>query len=163
MNKVILLGNIGETPELRFGSSGIAILKLRIATNESWPDRDGQRKKHTEWHRATLFGKRAEALHPHLQKGSSVLVEGRLRTSSYERDGTKRYSTEIVVDELCFGSSGANTGGESRLARTGAEPSHAASPSLASVRRPPSAALLDAGLAPPPSWVGGGDAAVAGG
>ncbi|WP_437338447.1 single-stranded DNA-binding protein [Sorangium sp. So ce394] len=107
MNKVFLLGNLGEHSELRFTQGGQAVLNFRMATTESWADKDGERKERTEWHSIVVWGKRAEALERYLLKGSKVLVEGKLRTSSYEdKDGVQRYKTEIHADELklCGGS-----------------------------------------------------------
>lgn len=95
MNKVILSGRLGADPDMR-GS----VLKLRLATNERRKDQSGNWSDHTEWHSVVVFGKRAEALHRLLAKGSRVLIEGKLRTSSWEQDGQKRYRTEIVVDDV---------------------------------------------------------------
>jgi single-strand DNA-binding protein len=105
MNKVLLLGNLGSDPELRHTTGGQAVLTFNLATNESYLDREGNRQQRTDWHRAVLWGKRAEALSGMLKKGSCVLVEGGLRTRSYENDGQKRYITEVNVRELCFASS----------------------------------------------------------
>ena len=99
MNKVIICGNLGADPDLRVTQGDMAILKLRIATNErkkqgdKWVD-------HTEWHRCTMFGERAQKLATYLEKGSKVLIEGVLRTSSYDKDGQKHWSTEIVVNDI---------------------------------------------------------------
>lgn len=99
MNVVHLVGNLGADPELRVSAGGTAILKLRVATTErvkkgeNWED-------HTEWHSCTAFGKRAEGLAKFLTKGSKVAVTGKLRTSSYEKDGEKRYRTEIIADDV---------------------------------------------------------------
>ncbi|HVY46434.1 MAG TPA: single-stranded DNA-binding protein, partial [Minicystis sp.] len=101
-NRVILLGNLGSDPELKYLSNGQPILKLRVATNESYLDKNKERQERTEWHDVVLFGARAEALAKILAKGSGVLVEGGLRTSSYEKDGVTRYRTEIVAREVCF-------------------------------------------------------------
>ncbi|WP_437666850.1 single-stranded DNA-binding protein [Sorangium sp. So ce1182] len=109
MNKVFLLGNLGEDSELHFTQGGQAVLNFRMATAESWLDKDGERKERTEWHSVVVWGKRAEALERYLLKGSKVLVEGKLRTSSYEdKEGIKRYKTEVHTDELklCGGSKG---------------------------------------------------------
>ena len=103
LNRVILLGNLGSDPEIRYGgASGTAVLKLRVATNESFLDKNKERQDRTEWHDVVVFGARAEALHKLLTKGSGVLVEGGLRTSSYEKDGVTRYKTEVVAREVCF-------------------------------------------------------------
>ncbi|MFA6167001.1 MAG: single-stranded DNA-binding protein [Gemmatimonadaceae bacterium] len=96
MNKAILIGNLGDDPELRSTQSGTAVLNLRMATTESYLDRDGARKERTDWHNVTIWGKRGEALAKILAKGSRVCIEGRIQTSSYDgKDGTKRYKTEI--------------------------------------------------------------------
>lgn len=95
MNKVILSGRLGADPDVR-GS----VLKLRLATNERRKDKEGNWGDHTEWHSVVVFGKRAEALSRLLGKGSRVLVEGKLRTSSWEKDGQKQYKTEVVADDL---------------------------------------------------------------
>jgi single-strand DNA-binding protein len=105
MNKVLLLGNVGSEPELRQTSGGNPVLSFSLATNESYLDRDGKRQERTDWHRAVVWGKRAEALSRLLRKGSGVLIEGGLRTHSYEKEGQKHYRTEVHVRELCFTSS----------------------------------------------------------
>jgi len=100
MNKVMLLGNLGADPELRVTAGGQALLSLRIATTESWLDKSQVAQERTEWHTVVVWGKRGEALAPRLAKGDKVLVEGRLRTSSYEKDGQKRSWTEINATEV---------------------------------------------------------------
>ena len=103
LNRVILMGNLGADPELKHApSTGTPILKLRLATNESWLDRDQKRQERTEWHTVSVFGPRAEALAKILTKGATVLVEGGLHTSSYEKDGQKHWRTEIVAREICL-------------------------------------------------------------
>jgi single-strand DNA-binding protein len=97
LNKVIIMGNLGADPELRMAVGGLAILKMRVATGESWLDKDGKWQERTEWHRVTVFGKRAETLAKFLRKGMFVTVDGSNRTSSYEKDGQKHYSTEVVA------------------------------------------------------------------
>lgn len=105
LNKVMLLGSLGADPELKVLPSGSAVLRLRIATNETYLDRNNTRQERTEWHSVALFGKRAEALAKLLRKGETVCVEGSLHTSSYEKNGEKRYSTEVNAREvfLCGG------------------------------------------------------------
>lgn len=106
LNRVTLLGNLGADPELRHTRDGGAVLNLRLATTESYLDRDKVRKERTDWHSVTVWGKRGEALAGILRKGSQLLVEGSLRTSSYEdRDGNKRYKTEVNATNvvLCGG------------------------------------------------------------
>lgn len=107
LNRVILLGNLGADPELRVTSGGNSVLKLRLATSENYLDRNKERQERTEWHSVTVWGKRAEGLAKCLQKGSRLLVEGSLRTSSYDdRDGNKRYRTEIVAQNVVLSGGG---------------------------------------------------------
>lgn len=101
MNRVILLGNLGADPELRYTQAGTAVLSLRLATNESYQDRNKDTQERTEWHSVVVWGARAESLSKSLSKGNRLLVEGSLRTSSYEKDGVKRYKTEIHAREVC--------------------------------------------------------------
>jgi single-strand DNA-binding protein len=101
LNKVMLVGNIGQDPELRFTQSGQAVLNMRIATNESFLNRDNERQERTEWHTVVLWGKRGEGLHKVIGKGKQLFVEGRLQTRSWEdKQGQKRYSTEIVATNV---------------------------------------------------------------
>jgi single-strand DNA-binding protein len=113
LNRVMLLGNLGAEPELRMTGGGQAVLKLRLATSETYLDRNKARQERTEWHSVVIWGKRAEALAKILAKGSKVFVEGGLRTSSYDdRDGNKRYRTEIVANNLLLlGARGGGGGG----------------------------------------------------
>jgi single-strand DNA-binding protein len=106
LNRVMLLGNLGADPELRVTPGGQAVLKLRLATNETYLDRNNVRQERTEWHRVTVWGRRAEALGKILQKGDLLFVEGRLQTSSYEKNGEKRYSTEVVANNIVLPGSG---------------------------------------------------------
>src|ERR1044072_6092502 len=95
LNLVLLLGNLGADPELRMTSGGQAVLKLRLATSETYLDRNKVRQERTEWHSVVVWGKRAEALSKFLTKASRIFVEGGIRTSSYEdKEGQKRYRTE---------------------------------------------------------------------
>jgi len=101
INKVILVGNLGGDPETRYTPSGTAITSIRIATSESWKDKNtGEQQERTEWHRVDFFGRLAEIAGEYLKKGRQVYVEGKLRTDEYEKDGVKRYSTKIVADEM---------------------------------------------------------------
>lgn len=110
-NKVMLLGNLGADPELRSTAGGQAILKLRLATTESYLDHAKARQERTEWHSVVVWGKRAEALSRILQKGSRVFIEGGLRTSSYDdKDGNKRYKTEIVANSIVLCGGGGQRG-----------------------------------------------------
>jgi single-strand DNA-binding protein len=108
LNRVTLFGNLGNEPELRTPPSGHTILSFRLATNDVYFDKDQNKQERTEWHNVVMFGKRALALSSLLSKGSRVLVEGRLSTSSYEKDGVKRYKTEVVASDVCFGQSRAS-------------------------------------------------------
>jgi single-strand DNA-binding protein len=110
LNRVMLLGNLGADPELRMTSGGQAVLKLRMATTENYLDKNRQRQERTEWHNVVIWGKRAEALAKILTKGTRIFVEGGLRTSSYEdRDGNKRYRTEVVSSNILL--QGRSSGG----------------------------------------------------
>lgn len=101
LNKVIIIGNLGADPELRMLPGGTAVLKLRVATTESWLDKEKNvRNERTEWHRVTVFGKNAENLSRFLRKGMRVTVEGRNQTSSYDKDGQKHYSTEVIAVQV---------------------------------------------------------------
>ncbi|WP_462379920.1 single-stranded DNA-binding protein [Pseudomonas sp. Marseille-QA0892] len=99
VNKVILVGTCGQDPETRYLPSGNAVTNLSLATSEQWTDKQtGQRVEKTEWHRVALFGKVAEIAGEYLRKGSQVYIEGKLQTREWEKDGVKRYTTEIIVD-----------------------------------------------------------------
>jgi len=112
LNRVMLLGNLGADPELRMTQGGQAVLKLRLATSETYMDKNRQRQERTEWHNVVIWGKRAEALAKILTKGTRIFVEGGLRTSSYEdRDGNKRYRTEVVSSNILLQGSGGGGGG----------------------------------------------------
>jgi single-strand DNA-binding protein len=110
LNRVMLFGNLGAEPELKTTANGLAVLSLRLATNEVYFDKDQNRQEKTEWHNVVMFGSRATALSRLLAKGSRVLVEGRLQTSSYEKDGVKRFKTDVIASDLCFGQSRAASG-----------------------------------------------------
>ena len=118
INKVILVGNLGADPETRYSSSGSAITSIRIATSESWRDKQsGEQQERTEWHRVKFFGKLAEIAGEYLRKGSQVYVEGSLRTDKYTgQDGIERYSTDIIANEMQMmgGRGGEGGGGGSR-------------------------------------------------
>ena len=132
LNRVMLLGNLGADPELRVTPGGQAVLKLRLATNETYLDRNNVRQERTEWHRVTIWGRRAEALGKILQKGDLLFVEGRLQTSSYEKNGEKRYSTEVVANNVVLpGGRGRGEGAPMREgggARPSREPAAADTP-----------------------------------
>jgi single-strand DNA-binding protein len=113
LNRVMLLGNLGADPELRMTNGGQAVLKIRLATSETYLDRNKVRQERTEWHSVVVWGKRAEALAKFLTKGSRIFVEGGIRTSSYDdKDGNKRYKTEVVANNIILsGSGGGGRGG----------------------------------------------------
>ncbi|RUL62128.1 single-stranded DNA-binding protein [Dyella dinghuensis] len=114
INKVILVGNLGADPEVRYTGGGTAIASLRIATSEQWTDKQsGQKQERTEWHRVKLFGRLAEIAGEYLKKGRQVYIEGSLRTDKYtDKDGVERYSTDIIANDLqMLGGGGAEGGG----------------------------------------------------
>ncbi len=114
LNKVILLGNLGQDPDLKYTQSGTAVCSLRVATNESWMDRQGERQEKTEWHSVVVWDKQAENCEQYLSKGRTVLVEGKLQTRKWEdQNGNDRYSTEIVASRVQF-VGGGESGGENR-------------------------------------------------
>lgn len=98
VNKVILIGRTGADPDTRYMPNGNAVCNITLATSDSWKDKDGQQQTRTEWHRVVFFGKLAEIAGQYLRKGSKIYVEGRLQTREWEKDGIKRYTTEVVVD-----------------------------------------------------------------
>jgi len=100
INKVILIGNLGADPEVRSTASGTQITSIRLATSDSWTDKQGQRQERTEWHRVVFFSRLAEVASQYLRKGSKVYIEGSLRTQQWEKNGEKRYSTEIHANEM---------------------------------------------------------------
>jgi single-strand DNA-binding protein len=99
VNKVILIGNVGGDPEVRYLPNGNAVANITLATSDSWKDKQtGQQQERTEWHRVVFFGRIAEVVGEYVRKGSKMYIEGRLQTREWEKDGVKRYTTEIVVD-----------------------------------------------------------------
>ena len=101
INKVILIGNLGQDPETRYLPSGGAVTNVSLATTESWRDREsGEQRDRTEWHRIVFFRRLAEIAGEYLKKGSKVYIEGQLRTRQWEREGQKHYTTEIVANEM---------------------------------------------------------------
>ena len=117
VNKVILIGNVGGDPETRYLPNGNAVTNITLATTDSWKDKQtGQQQDRTEWHRIVFFGKLAEIAGEYLRKGGQCYIEGRLQTREWEKDGVKRYTTEIVVDmngtlQLLGGRGGNSEGG----------------------------------------------------
>ena len=126
INKVILVGNLGADPETRAMPSGTTVANLRIATSESWRDKQsGEQQERTEWHRVVLFGRLGEIAAEYLKKGSQVYIEGSLRTRKWQdKQGTERYSTEIVADSMQMLGSRAGSG-EPRGEPMGQKPAEA--------------------------------------
>ena len=103
VNKVILIGNLGRDPELRYTKDGKAVANFTVATNDRWRDREGNNQERTEWHRIVVWDKQAENCAQYLQKGRSVYIEGRLQTREWEdKEGQKRQTTEIVAQQVTF-------------------------------------------------------------
>lgn len=101
VNKVIIVGNLGADPETKYMPSGDAVTNIRVATTDRWKDKaSGEMRESTEWHSISFFGRLAEVAGEYLKKGSSVYVEGRLKTQSWEKDGQKHYRTGIVADQM---------------------------------------------------------------
>ena len=125
VNKVILIGNLGKDPEVRQAQSGATVTTFSIATSEAWNNKDGQREERTEWHRVVTFGKLADICGKYLKKGKQVYIEGRLQTRSWDdRDGNKRYTTEIVATTMTM------------LGRAGEAPSESYAPPIQEERVP---------------------------
>ena len=107
INKAILIGNLGADPEVRFTQGGQAVANFRIATSESWKDKNGQPQERTEWHRIVVWGKQAELCGEYLSKGRQVYLEGRLQTREWtNKEGAKQYTTEVVANQVVFLSGG---------------------------------------------------------
>lgn len=100
LNKAIIIGHLGADPETRYTSSGDAVCTIRVATSESWKDKNGEKQERTEWHTVTLWKRLGEIANEYLKKGSQVYIEGRIQTEEYEKDGQKRYATKIVASEM---------------------------------------------------------------
>src|SRR4051812_14224844 len=121
INKVIIIGNLGKDPELRYTPQGQAVVNFPVATSENWTDKSGQKQERTEWHKVVVWGKLGELCSKYLSKGRKAFVEGRLQTRAWDdKDGQKRYTTEIVANNVQFldsaGASGerhSNTSGHS--------------------------------------------------
>ena len=112
LNKVFIFGNLTRDPELRSLPSGNAVVNFSLATNRVWKDKDGNKQENTEFHNIVIFGRQAETAAQYLKKGSSLLVEGRLQTRSWDDNaGAKRYRTEIIVDRFQFGPRAGGSGG----------------------------------------------------
>lgn len=110
LNKVIIAGNLTRDPELKALPSGANVASFGVATNRVYKDKDGNKQEATEFHNIVVFGRQADTSAQYLKKGQQVLVEGRLQTRSWEKDGTKQYRTEIVADRVQFGAKGGTSG-----------------------------------------------------
>lgn len=125
LNKVMLIGNLGDDPEVRATPGGQSVATLRMATNEKWTDKGGQQQERTEWHRVVVWGKQAEQCKEYLHKGSSVYVEGRIQTREWQdKEGHRRFTTEVIAQRVQFlggrgGGAGAAGEGGSRGSRAG--------------------------------------------
>lgn len=111
LNKAFVFGNLTRDPEVRSLPSGVQVTSFSVATNRVWKDKDGQKQESAEFHNIVVFGRQAETSAQYLKKGSSVLIEGRIQTRSWEADGTKKYRTEIVADRVQFGPRSSGSGG----------------------------------------------------
>lgn len=116
INKVIIVGRLGQDPEMKAVGQGSTVTRLNVATSETWNDKNGQKQERTEWHRITVWGKLAEICGKYLSKGKMVYVEGKLQTRSWEDNGQKKYATDIVASTVQFLSpnTGANTTDQSQ-------------------------------------------------
>ena len=135
LNKAIIIGNLTRDPEVKTLPSGISVATFSVATNRVWKNKEGQKQEDTQFHNVVVFGRQAETVGQYLKKGSSLLVEGRMQTRSWDAaDGQKKYRTEIVADRVQFGPR--PTGGEARSASGGAARSNEKQPSGEAIEYP---------------------------
>jgi single-strand DNA-binding protein len=111
LNKVLIYGNLTRDPELRALPSGMNVVNFSVATNRVFRDRDGKKQEQTDFHNVVVFGRQADTVNQYMKKGSSVFVEGRLQTRSWEKDGQKHFRTEVVADRVQFGPRAGGGGG----------------------------------------------------
>lgn len=138
VNKVILLGNLGKDPEVRYMTSGEAITTITLATSENWKDKSGEKQEKTEWHRVVFFGKLAEIAGEYLKKGRQVYVEGKLQTRKWQdKEGQDRYTTEIVAKEMTL--LGGKSSGSDSFEVVENKPSASSSSSAAPAKAAPAA------------------------
>src|SRR3546814_10040624 len=126
INKVMLVGKLGNDADVKYSQARAAITTIRLATTEAWTDKQGQKQERTEWHRVKFFGRLAEIAGEYLKKGRQVYIEGSLRTDKYTgKDGVERYSTDIIANEMQMlgGAPGSERGGERSSERSGGRPS----------------------------------------
>lgn len=103
LNRVMLIGRLGKDPEIRYHQQGLAVVNFSLATSEQWTDKtSGDRQEKTEWHNIVVFGKQAETCEKYLSKGSQIYIEGKLQTSTYEKDGQTHYMTKVVASNFMF-------------------------------------------------------------
>ncbi|HYD49347.1 MAG TPA: single-stranded DNA-binding protein [Terriglobales bacterium] len=115
VNRVILIGNLGKDPEVRFTPNGRAVAKFPVATSEKWNDQEGNKQERTEWHNVVVWGKQAETCGQYLAKGQQVFIDGAIRSRQYDdKDGNKRYITEIIARDVRFLGGAAGGGGAGR-------------------------------------------------
>lgn len=124
INKVIIVGRLGQDPEMKAVGQGTTVTRLNVATSENWTGKDGQKQERTEWHRIVVWGKLAELCGKYLSKGRQVYVEGRLQTRSWEDNGQKKYTTEIVANTVQFLGAGNNAEASSGNYSAGANSSN---------------------------------------
>lgn len=130
VNKVILIGNLGSDPDVRYTPSGTAVANFNIATNESWTNKEGTREERTEWHRIVCWNRTAELCGEYLSKGRTVYIEGRLQTREWEdKEGQKRYTTEVVAQSVKF-LGGRNGGGKDTPKSASAAPKEEGAPAV---------------------------------
>jgi single-strand DNA-binding protein len=135
VNKVILIGNLGRDPEVRYLPDGAAVANISVATTDVWKDKNGEKQERTEWHRVAFFGKLAEIAGEYLKKGSQVYVEGRLQTRKWQdKDGQDKYTTEIIAERMQMLGSRAGMGGHDVSERGAAPPAAPASAGAGAVR-----------------------------
>ncbi|NOZ02551.1 MAG: single-stranded DNA-binding protein [Deltaproteobacteria bacterium] len=141
INKVFILGNLGSDPELATTSTGRSVANFNVATNESWTDKQGERRERTEWHKIVVWGKQAEFCKEYLSKGRTVFIEGRIQTRSWEdKEGQKRYTTEIVANNVQFVGGSGGSGGSGRGQARSEGPNTLVEPAGAAAATPPAIA-----------------------
>lgn len=130
VNKSIIIGRLGNDPEISYTADGKAVAKLSVATSEKWKDKQGQQQERTEWHRISAFGRLAEIMGEYLRKGSQVYIEGKLRTNRWkDKDGNDRYTTEILANEMQMLGQSGSANGQSAGAQRQQAPNQSYAPS----------------------------------
>ena len=114
MNKAILLGNVGRTPDLKELPNGTQCAEFSLATNRKWTNKDGEKVEETEWHNVVAYGRQAEVIGKYVEKGSKLMVEGRIKTDQWEKDGEKRYKTRVILDQFEFAGGSSNGASKAR-------------------------------------------------